>query len=65
MRTTVRIILDSASMKEDRFKALVDRFVQQMERKRLDFELKYADLTISITADEKEDLMERADENKG
>ena len=58
MRATIIINLDSGSMKEDRFKELVNAFVAQIEKKRLKFGLKYRDLKIGVSADEKEDLME-------
>jgi hypothetical protein len=58
MRATIIINLDSGSMKEDRFKEVVNAFVAQIEKKRLKFGLRYSDLNISVSADEKVDLME-------
>ena len=58
MRATIIINLDSGSMKEDRFKEVVNAFVAQIEKKRLKFGLRYSGLNISVVADEKVDLME-------
>jgi hypothetical protein len=58
MKATIIINLDSGSMKEDRFKEIVNAFVAQLDKKRLKFGLKYSGLNISVVADEKEDLME-------
>lgn len=58
MKATIIINLDSGSMKEDRFKELVNAFVAQIEKKRLKFGLKYRGLNISVSADEKETLLE-------
>jgi hypothetical protein len=58
MRATIIINLDSGSMKEDRFKEVVNAFVAQIEKKRLKFGLKYRGLKITTSSDTKQDLME-------